>query len=74
MTLDLRAWVADARARTFALMDGLDDAQLLGPRLSIVNPLLWEMAHVAWFQDLWVLRHALGLPEAASSGFRLLSA
>jgi ergothioneine biosynthesis protein EgtB len=65
---DLRAWVADARARTLALVAGLDDAQLLGPRLGIVNPLLWEMAHVAWFQDLWVLRHALGRPPTEPRG------
>jgi iron(II)-dependent oxidoreductase len=38
----------------------LSDEQLLGPRLSIVNPLLWEIGHVAWFQEKWALRHAAG--------------
>jgi iron(II)-dependent oxidoreductase len=33
---------------------------LLGPRLSVVNPPLWEIGHVAWFQEKWVLRHAGG--------------
>ena len=32
----------------------------MGPRLAIVNPLLWEIGHVAWFQERWVLRHAAG--------------
>src|SRR5262245_11074467 len=57
----LAAWVADARRRTLDLIDDLADEQLLGPRLPIVNPLLWEIGHLAWFQEKWVLRHAGGL-------------
>jgi iron(II)-dependent oxidoreductase len=38
----------------------LSDEQLVGPRLSIVNPLLWEIGHVTWFQEKWALRHAAG--------------
>lgn len=56
----LASWVADARARTLALVADLSDAQLLGPRLAIVNPPLWEIGHVAWFQERWVHRHAGG--------------
>ena len=50
-------WVQDARQRTFELVEDLTDDQLLGPRLDIVNPLLWEIGHQAWFQEKWVLRH-----------------
>lgn len=57
---DLAGWVWDARERTCELVADLTDAQLLGPRLPIVNPLLWEIGHVAWFQEKWVLRHACG--------------
>ena len=39
----------DARARTLGLALDLDDSQWLGPRLAIVNPLRWELGHVAWF-------------------------
>jgi gamma-glutamyl hercynylcysteine S-oxide synthase len=53
----LTEWVRDARERTFALIADLDDEQLMGPRLPIVNPLLWEIGHLAWFQEKWVLRH-----------------
>jgi iron(II)-dependent oxidoreductase len=56
----LAAWVQDARRRTLALVADLTDPQLLGPRLSIVNPPLWEIGHLAWFQEKWVLRHANG--------------
>ncbi|HUG53831.1 MAG TPA: selenoneine synthase SenA [Vicinamibacteria bacterium] len=63
-TDDLSAWVRDARRRTLALVAGLDAGQLMGPRLPIVNPPLWEMGHVAWFQERWVLRHAAGRPPS----------
>ncbi|HLW54122.1 MAG TPA: selenoneine synthase SenA [Candidatus Angelobacter sp.] len=57
---DLAAWVRDARARTLDLVADLSDEQMMGPQLSIVNPPLWEIGHVAWFQEKWVLRHAAG--------------
>jgi iron(II)-dependent oxidoreductase len=34
----------------------LDGERLLGPKLAIVNPPLWELGHVAWFQEYWCLR------------------
>ena len=58
----LADWITDARRRTLALVSDLDDEQLLGPRLAIVNPLRWELGHLAWFQEHWVLRHRLGRP------------
>jgi iron(II)-dependent oxidoreductase len=63
-TEELSAWVRDARRRTHDLVAGLDARQLLGPRLPIVNPPLWEIGHVAWFQERWVLRHAGGQPAS----------
>jgi iron(II)-dependent oxidoreductase len=46
-----------ARERTLLLASDLSGEQLLGPRLAIVNPPLWEIAHVAWFQEHWCLRY-----------------
>jgi iron(II)-dependent oxidoreductase len=54
---ELTRTLVDARSRTLALVTDLTDEQLMGPRLPIVNPLLWEIGHVAWFQEKWVLRH-----------------
>lgn len=53
--------LVEARQRTLELVADLSDEQLIGPRLAIVNPLLWELGHVAWFQERWVLRHLRGL-------------
>jgi iron(II)-dependent oxidoreductase len=55
--MDLTHLMRDARERTLRLIADLSDAQLLGPHLEIVNPLLWEIGHLAWFQEKWVLRH-----------------
>src|SRR5262249_58295419 len=60
----LAEWVTDAGQRTLALVADLRDDQLLGPRLDIVNPLLWEIGHLPWFYDKWVLRHGTGRPAA----------
>jgi iron(II)-dependent oxidoreductase len=52
--------VTEARRRSLELISDLSDEQLIGPRLAIVNPLQWEIGHVAWFQERWILRHAAG--------------
>jgi iron(II)-dependent oxidoreductase len=52
LSLQLR----DARHRTKALTEDLRGQQLFGPKLAIVNPVLWELGHVAWFQERWCLR------------------
>jgi iron(II)-dependent oxidoreductase len=64
----LTAWVDEARSRTLALIADLDDDQLTVPYLPIVNPLLWELGHVAWFQEQWVLRHVLGRAPRLARG------
>ncbi len=50
----------DARDRTLELVRDLDDAQLMGPKLPTVNPLRWEIAHVAYFYEYFILRQLYG--------------
>jgi gamma-glutamyl hercynylcysteine S-oxide synthase len=52
----LSVQLRDARRRTRAVTGDLEGAQLFGPKRSIVNPVLWELGHVAWFQERWCLR------------------
>ena len=63
----LAAIMEDAHRRSVALTEGLDDDQLMGPQLPIVNPLRWEIGHVAWFYENFILRdlygHAPILPQ-----------
>jgi gamma-glutamyl hercynylcysteine S-oxide synthase len=63
--MDVRKELLDARARTLELALDLDDAQWMGRRLAIVNPLRWEIAHVAWFQERWTLRRIGAAPLRA---------
>ena len=53
----LMGFMREFRARTLGLINDLDDRQMIGPRMSIVNPPLWEIGHVAWFTEFWLLRH-----------------
>ena len=50
----------DVRRRTLELVAGLDQQQIIGPQLDIVNPLLWEIGHTAYFHEFWTLRHLDG--------------
>lgn len=68
MSEELATWTRSARATTRALAAALDPDALLGPRLPIVNPPLWELGHVAWFQERWVLRHAAGAAPLRADG------
>ena len=54
---EVAAALLNARQRSLDLMADLSDEQLRVPLLPIINPLLWEFGHVAWFQEKWVLRH-----------------
>lgn len=53
---DLARQLRSARQRTRSLTEDLDGSQLFGPKLPIVNPVVWELGHVAWFQERWCLR------------------
>jgi gamma-glutamyl hercynylcysteine S-oxide synthase len=57
---ELATWVSDARQRTLDLVADLSDDQLAVPCVPTVNPLLWEVGHLAWFQEKFVLRAARG--------------
>lgn len=60
-----------ARQRTLELLDGLTQEQLMGPRLPIVNPTLWEVGHVGWFHEHFILRREHGHEPLLERGDRL---
>ena len=55
-----------SRARTVQLTADLAGERLLGPKLAIVNPPLWEIGHLAWFQEWWCLRDGASAAPATS--------
>ena len=56
LSRQLAYMLTDTRKRTLELVSDLNDEQMRGPKLRIVNPPLWEIGHLAWFQEYWNLR------------------
>jgi iron(II)-dependent oxidoreductase len=68
---ELGAQLREARHRTRRLTEDLSSSELMGPRLDIVNPVLWEIGHVGWFHEYWTLRHVHGRAPLIERGDRL---
>ena len=62
----LRAALLDARDYTLALYAHLTPEQRQVPYLRVVNPPVWELAHIGWFQEFWCLRYREGHAPFAS--------
>lgn len=54
--LELATALRESRQRTLSLVEDLSPAQWLPPRQLGVNPVAWELAHIAWFAEFWILR------------------
>jgi iron(II)-dependent oxidoreductase len=46
----------DSRRVTLARVNDLSDAQWSPTAQTGVNPIAWELAHLAWFAEFWILR------------------
>ena len=68
---ELVAQLREARHRTRRLTEDLSSAELMGPLIDIVNPVLWEVGHIAWFHEYWTLREAAGCAPLIERGDRL---
>lgn len=64
MTQDLRLAVAAelerARTRTALLTDAVDDSDLVRQHSPLMSPLVWDLAHVANQEELWLVRDVGG--------------
>ena len=65
---ELGAVLAHARKRTEALLEPLDDEQLTRQVSPLQSPLVWDLAHIGYFEELWLLRNGNG-HAAAATGF-----
>jgi iron(II)-dependent oxidoreductase len=48
--------LSEARERTFALVEPLDDTQLNTVYSPILSPLAWDLGHIANFEELWLVQ------------------
>ncbi|GMU79001.1 MAG: hercynine oxygenase [Acidimicrobiia bacterium] len=49
-----------ARASTAALLAPIDDADQRRPVSELMSPLCWDLAHIAHYEELWLLRALAG--------------
>jgi gamma-glutamyl hercynylcysteine S-oxide synthase len=61
-TGDVLDALSDTRSRTLALVAHLDDDALERVHSPLMSPLVWDLGHIAAFEDLWLAHREAGLP------------
>jgi len=57
-----------ARARTLDLLATFDDGALVAQHSPLMSPLVWDLAHIAHYEELWLVRE-LGVGPATEPRF-----
>ena len=65
---DLAAELRAARQMTLDLLAPLSDEELSAQHSPLMSPLVWDLAHIGWYEELWLLRNAAGR-ETGGAGF-----
>jgi iron(II)-dependent oxidoreductase len=58
----IAAHLEHARRRTLALLAPLDDVDLTRQVSPLMSPLVWDLAHIGHYEELWLLRNLAGAP------------
>jgi iron(II)-dependent oxidoreductase len=66
--------LAETRAATLALLAPLDDDALQRQWSPLQSPLVWDLAHIGHFEDLWVAQGVGGLAPLLEEGEELYDA
>jgi gamma-glutamyl hercynylcysteine S-oxide synthase len=53
----------EARARTFLLIQPLTDEELRAQHDPLMSPIIWDLGHIAHFEELWLTRNLEGPVE-----------
>ena len=54
--------LAEARERTFSLVASISDCDLERVHSPLMSPLVWDLGHIAAFEDLWLVHRFGGEP------------
>ncbi len=68
---ELLAGILDARRHSLRQVEDFAEAQWRGPYLQIVNPAIWELAHMAFFYEVFVVRPLARTPPLIERGDEL---
>jgi iron(II)-dependent oxidoreductase len=60
---DIAARLDEARARTFDLIAPLTDEDLQRQHDPLMSPIIWDLGHIAHFEELWLVRNLEGPVE-----------
>jgi iron(II)-dependent oxidoreductase len=52
----------DARRRSLSLLEPLTDHELRTQHSPLMSPLVWDLAHVGHYEELWLIRNLTGAP------------
>src|SRR3954447_15456065 len=52
--LPLTDALTEGRERTLALVEPLSDADVESQHVEIMSPLVWDLAHIAAYEELWL--------------------
>jgi iron(II)-dependent oxidoreductase len=61
-TEDALGSLQEARSRTLALVSGVGDDDLERVHSTLMSPLVWDLGHIAAFEDLWIVHRHGGEP------------
>ncbi|HZA93972.1 MAG TPA: ergothioneine biosynthesis protein EgtB [Gemmatimonadales bacterium] len=59
----IAAQLAEARARTLLLVQPLSDSELRLQHDPLMSPIIWDLGHIAHFEELWLTRNLDGPVE-----------
>jgi iron(II)-dependent oxidoreductase len=65
---DVAGELGRARRKTLALLEQVPEEELTRQISPLMSPLVWDLAHIGWFEELWLLRRLGGL-EATHERF-----
>ena len=60
---DIAARLDEARARTLLLVDSLSEDDLHRQHDVLMSPIIWDLGHIAHFEELWLVRNLEGPVE-----------
>ncbi len=58
--MDVRTALDDTRSRTLDLLEPLPVDAVTAQHSELMSPLVWDFAHIAHFEELWLLRELAG--------------
>ena len=54
------------RSETLELMEQIPESFLFNPPKPFMGPIIWDLAHIAKFEEIWILINAAGLKEKSN--------